>query len=56
MAYPGELEDAEYMQYVISQQENGQPALPKDQWRQQKQQPQPTPVEGVTNALMQQRR
>jgi len=41
VAYPGEAENAAYQQYVIDQNENGQPALPKDQWRQQ-QAPQPT--------------
>ena len=34
MAYPGEKENKDYMDYVVSQQEAGQPAKPKDQWRQ----------------------
>lgn len=61
MAYPGELEDQEYKQYVIKQAEEGQPPLPKDQWRMQRQQP-TTPttpssevMSMVTNALMRRR-
>ena len=59
MAYPGELEDQEYKQYVIQQAEEGQPPLPKDQWRQQRQQtpqqpstPSPEALSMITNALM----
>ena len=69
MAYPRELEDQEYKQYVIQMSEDGQPALPKDQWRMQKQMPttpqptqtpQPTPpspeaMNMITQALMRRR-
>ena len=66
MAYPGELEDQAYKQYVIQSAEEGQPALPKDQWRQQRQQPQmpqqpqptqpsPEAMNMITQALMRRR-
>lgn len=56
--YPGEQENVEYMNYKLHMEENGQPALPKDQWRKMNQ---PTPVtpesvKDVTEALMRQRK
>lgn len=68
MAYPGELENVEYMNYKIEQESNGQPALSKDEWRMQRQpppqmpqmpqapqtpqQPDPRAVQSVTQALL----
>ena len=48
MAWPGEQTHKEYMDYVLQQQEAGQPALPKDQWLQQKTES----VKSVTDAMM----
>jgi hypothetical protein len=36
MAYPGEPEHKDYMDYVIEQQSKGEAALPKDEWRKKK--------------------
>ena len=63
MAWPGEQENVEYMNYKMQIESDGQQALPKDQWRlqrqQQMQQPQPEQpqvspeaLSMITNALM----
>jgi uncharacterized protein YdcH (DUF465 family) len=36
MAYPGEEENKEYMDYAIEEQSNGRKPLPKDEWRKMK--------------------
>jgi hypothetical protein len=37
VAYPGELEDVAYKDYVIEKQSNGEEALSKEEWRKRNQ-------------------